>query len=167
MLTSTSGTMTASSTALAQPSDYLEDKYFTLTGTAQARITRKPMQEVIASYAYDGTGGRATAPPSRFFNDKTNLILDAMTDQAYPYTLYYYQQPAALSTATTTNFLTSTYPRLFRCALMAGASEFMKDAGMGNYDRSYWLNEAEKEIQVAQFESDRSEHTMEAGPILV
>lgn len=163
MLTSTTGTMTTSQSVVPIPTDYLEDKYFTITGTAQARIKRKTMQEVVGSWSYDGTGGRVPTTPQTFYNDQTNIVLDSPCDQPYPYLLYYYQQPTALGTSNTTNFITNTYPRLFRAACMAGAAEFMKDAGVGNYDRGYWEDKAEKEIMVAQSESDRSEHTLDIG----
>lgn len=167
MLTSTSGTMTASSTSLTLPADYIEDKYFTLTGTAQARLVRKPIQELIQSFTYDGSGNRVQTTPQLFSNDQSNFLFDSMADQPYPYLLYYYQQPAALSTSNTTNVLTSRYPRMFRAACMAGASEFMKDMGVGNYDRTYWDSIAENEIMEAQRETERAEHTIEAGFIQI
>lgn len=166
MLISTTGTINIGDVGEALPSDYIEDKLLMITGVNQSRIVRKPMQEVITSWTYDGSGIRVKSVPNIFFNDQTNLVFDTASDQAYPYLLYYYQNPAPLST-TGTNFLTNTYPRLLRCACMVGASEFMKDAGVGNYDRTYWDAEAEKEILIAQMESDRSEHTMEAGFIQI
>lgn len=165
MLTSTTGTMTAGNASdfVTLPSDYLEDKYFMFTGTAQSKLTRKTLQEVLNNYSYDGSGNRVQTQPSMFFNDQTNLKFESPVDAAYPWLLYYYQQPAALGTATTTNFITNTYPRLFRCATMVAASEYMKDAGMGNYDRTYWAQMTETEIEAAQKESDRSEHTLNVG----
>jgi len=80
--------------------------------------------------------------------------------------LIYYQQLAALSSSGD-NFLTTMYPRLMRCACMAAASEFVKDSGQGNFDRTYWENEAEKEIMMAQAESDRQARSIVAGMILI
>lgn len=167
MLTSTNGTMTTSQTTVTVPSDFLEDKSFQLTGTNNYNITRKTIQEVIAAFTYDGTGARAVGPPNIFSNDKTNLLLNNPCDQTYPYTFWYYQQPIALGTANTTNFLTTTYPRLMRTACMIGASEFMKDAGANGYDKGYWEAEADKEIAMAQTESDRHERSMVIGAILM
>lgn len=165
MLTSTTGTMTSGSTNdfVTMPSDYLEDKAFFITGVNYSKLTRKTLQEVIASYCYDGSGNRVQTQPNIFFNDQTNLKFDSPFDQNYPFLLYYYQQPPALSTATATNFLTNTYPRLLRCACMTAAAEYMKDAGTGNYDRTYWEQMTEAEIDRAQAESDRSEHTIDVG----
>ena len=163
MLTSQTGTLTTSQSLLAQPSDYLEDKYLMITGTAYSKITRKTLQEVLASYCYDGSGNRVITQPNYYSNDQTNFLFDSPCDQPYPYLLYYYQQPLALSATNTTNFVLSTYPRLFRCATMAQAAEYMKDSGMGNYDRSYWVQMTEAELEAAQKESDRQERSVDVG----
>lgn len=167
MLTPSTGTFTTSQVTLTLPSDYLEDKSFYITGTAYTKLTRKPMQEVIASYCYDGSGNRVITQPNIFFNDQSNFQFDSPADQIYPWLLYYYQQPAPLSSTNTSNFLTATYPRLMRAACMTQASEFMKDSGQGNYDRTYWVQMTQAEIEAAQQESDRSERSLEAGMILV
>lgn len=165
MLTSTTGTMTAGNTSdfITLPGDYLEDKKFIFTGTAFAAPQRKTLQEVISNYSYDGSGNRVQTQPTIFFNDQTSLKFDSPADQNYSWLMYYYQQPAALSATNTQNFLTNTYPRMMRCACMAAASEFMKDIGQGAYDRTYWEQMTEAEIQTAQSESDRSEHTLNVG----
>lgn len=162
MLTSVVGSLSQGQGSFTFPADYIEDKKLMITGVNKARIVRKPLQEVLDSWSYDGSGNRVQSAPNIFFNDNINIVFDTQCDQTYPYLLYYYQNPIALASAGT-NFLTNTYPRLLRCALMIGACEFMKDAGVGNFDRTYWVNEAEKEIVIAQAESDRSEHTLEAG----
>lgn len=169
MLTSTTGTMTAGNTSdfVTYPSDYLEDKAFQFTGTSASKITRKTLQEVLSYYSYDGSGNRVQCQPSYYFSDQSKLKFESPVDQNYPWLLYYYQQPAALSSTNTQNFITNTYPRLMRCACMTAASEFMKDAGQGNYDRMYWEQMTEAEIFAAQKESDRSEHTMDVGMILL
>lgn len=169
-------TMTLSSAVLALPGDYLEDVDFIITGTAYGRITRKPDKEVRSRYAFDGTGARVPGKPQVFYNDQSNFVFDSPADQSYSYDLLYFQQPLALSTLTSgtttaqglsTNFLTQFYPRLMRCACMAAASEFMKDMGQGNYDRTYWDQLAQGEIDIANQESDRSVHTQEAGMIIL
>lgn len=173
MLASVTGLMTANAQGATNPidyvplpSDYLEDKVFYITGINYQKLTRKTMEEVIASYAYDGYGNRMPNPPLVFFNDASNFKLDSPADQAYPYLLYYFQQPAPLSSSIT-NFLTQYYPRLVRtvCSLMA--AEYMKDAGQGNYDRTYWEQQAMMELEKAQIESDRSVRSQEIGMILV
>ena len=166
MLTPTTGTFTTSQYSLPLPGDYLEDKYFMITGTAYSKLTRKPLQEILSMYCYDGSGNRVVTQPNYFSNDQANFQFDSPCDQPYPYLLYYNQQPLTLSATNTTNFLTQTYPRLFRCATMAQAAEYMKDAGMGNYDRTYWVQMTEAELEVAQKESDRQERSVDAGMML-
>ncbi len=177
MLTSlTTATMTISSGSLGLPERYLEDNDFIITGTGFKQMVRKTPKQVRALYAYDGSGNRIVAPPSFFYNDGTNFVFDTLVDQSYPYDLLFYQQPLALGTFTDggtssgtggpTNFITQYYPRMMRCACMAGASEFMKDMGQGNFDRTYWDNLAEQAIAVANVESDRSVHTQEVGAVI-
>lgn len=166
MLNQTTGTMTISSGNISFPSDYLEDKILYITGVNYMKLVRKTPEEVVASYSYDSTGTQVNDMPLIYCNDNTSIRMDSPANLAYPYLLWYYQQPAALSASNTTNFLTTYYPRLMRAACMAGASEFMKDAGMGNYDRTYWEQNALAEIAVAQAESDRSVRSMEVGMIL-
>lgn len=167
MITTTSGTMTASATALAAPSDFLEDKAFYFTGTAYSKLTRKPLQEVLGRYSYDGTGARVPAKPQIYSDAGTSIQFDSPAYEAYPFTLWYYQQPPALSTATATNFITSRYPRLMRAACMTQACEFMKDAGVGNYERTYWAQMTEAEIRAAEAETDRHERSTEAGMVII
>lgn len=168
MLTRTNGTMTAGNANdfITQPSDYLEDKLLYFTGTAFSKLTRKTAQEVVNNYCYDGSGNRVQTQPSYYTNDQANILFESPVDQNYPWLLWYYQQPLALSAANTSNFLTNTYQRLIRCASMVGVAEFMKDAGLGNYDRTYWEQMTLDEIDKAQRESDRQEHTLEVGMII-
>jgi hypothetical protein len=167
MLTSTTGTMTVSQATMPIPSDYLQEKSFYITGTAFQKMTRKPLQEVIMNYSYDGSGNRIVTQPQIYFNDQANLQFDTPCDQPYPFLFYYYQQLAPLSTTNTTNFLTQTYPRLMRAACMISAAEYMKDAGTGNFDRTYWQQVKEAELDKAQQESDTHERSMEAGMMLI
>lgn len=167
MLAPTTGTFTTSQSSLSLPSDYLEDKFFMITGTAYSKLTRKTMQELLSMYCYDGSGNRVVTQPNYYTNDYNSFQFDSPSDQTYPYLLYYYQQPLALSAANTSNFLLTTYPRLFRCATMAQAAEYMKDSGMGNYDRTYWVQMTEAEIDAAQKESDRQERSVDAGMQLI
>jgi len=173
MLTSTTGTMTANPTDVASPidyiplpADYLEDKVLYVTGVNYQKMTRKTIEEIIAMYDYDGNGYRVVQQPYYYFNDQTNLKFDNPPDLAYPYLLYYYQQPAALSPSNPTNFLTQFYPRLLRATCCMMASEYMKDVGQGNYDRNYWAEMAQVELMKAQTESDRSVRSQNIGMIL-
>lgn len=172
MLTSTTGTMTANPIDVTSPvdyiplpADYLEDKVFYVTGVNYQKMIRKTMEEIIAMYSYDGSGYRIVQQPYFYFNDQTNIKFESPPDQAYPYLLYYYQQPAALVTSGT-NFLTQFYPRLLRATCCMMAAEFMKDIGQGSYDRTYWAQMAQAELIKAQSESDRSVRSQIVGMIL-
>lgn len=173
MLTSTTGTFTTNPGGQAfvvdfigLPADYLEDKLLMITGTNVAQMKRKTLEEVIQMWGYDGNGFRIVQQPYFYYNDQTNLKFDSPPDQAYPYLLYYYQQPAALNAGNTTNFITQFYPRLVRATCCMMAAEFMKDAGTGNYDRSYWEQVAMGELAKAQVESDRQQRSQDIGMIL-
>lgn len=167
MLTSTNGTMTTSQATMPVPSDYLQEKLFYITGTAFQKMVRKTPQEVVSNYGYDGSGNRIVQQPQIYFNDQSNLQFDTPPDQPYPFLMYYYQQPLTLSSTNTANFLTNTYPRLMRAACMIAAAEYMKDAGQGNFDRTYWEQVKELELDKAQQESDTHERSIEVGAILV
>lgn len=175
-------TMTASQDFIPLPADYLEDIDLIITGTGAQRMIRKPATDVRERYSYDSNGNRVVAPPNVFYNDQSNFKFDTYIDQSYPYDLLYYQQPPLLGTNTQggtstttsgagviggpTNFLTQFYPRLLRCASMAAACEFMKDMGQGEFDRTYWDQLAQDELDRINEESDRAVHTQEAGMIL-
>lgn len=172
MITSTTGNFTSNpggqptvTDYIPLPGDYLEDVSLLVTGTSYQIMFRKTLQEIMTMYGFDGNGNRVVQQPMYYFSDQMNIKFDSPPDSAYPYLLYYYQQPAALS-STGTNFLTTTYPRLVRCACMASASEFMKDSGTGNYDRTYWLQQTDSEIMIAQIESDRQQRSLKIGMIL-
>lgn len=161
------GTMTIGQDFVTAPSDLLEPFLFWITGAQQAFIVQKTPQDVIASWQYTGTGtARVQQQPQIYYQGETTLRFDSPPDQAYPYSLIYFQQPAPLAT-TNTNFLTVTYPRLLRYVCMAAACEWMKDAGQGNFDRTYWDQLAQDEIDKAQTESDRAKRGTVAGMILI
>lgn len=172
MLTSATGTFTSNpggtptvTDYIPIPADYLEDKLLYVTGINYQKMTRRTLEEVIAAYGYDGNGYRIVQQPVWYFNDQTNIKFDSPPDQAYPYLLYYYQQLDSLQSSGT-NFLTKFYPRLLRAACCTEAAEFMKDAGSGNYDRTYWAQMAQDELDKAQMESDHSQRSIDIGMIL-
>lgn len=173
MVVETTGVMTINQDyiLLSVFTRYLEDKNLKFNGLAGGsvysdRIDREAMETVKAAYGYDSSGNRIQQTPTMFYTNGTQMKFDSPPDLAYPYELAYFQQPEALSGTNTTNWLTTYYPRLVRLACMAGAAEFMKDVGQGNYDRTYWEGLAEQEIQVVQAESDLQERSIEGGMIL-
>lgn len=161
------GTFTVGDDYLSLPSDILEPDTLVITGTQQARLMQKPMQDVIAAWAYDGNGNRIEQQPTIYYFDQAALRFDSPADQAYPYALIYYQQPATLSGSNTTNFLTQYCQRLVRCACMAMAAEWSKDSGVGNYDRTYWDQAAQAELNRVQAESDRARRATVAGTVFI
>lgn len=161
------GTLIIGNDFLPNPADMLEPFLLVTTGQYFGEIVQKPMQEVVASWAYTGQGTtRVRQQPLLFAFDQTAMRFDSPPDQAYAYALIYYQQLAPLS-VTNTNFLTQTYPRLMRCSCMAAACEWMKDSGQGNFDRTYWDTLAQDEIDKAQAESDRARRGTVAGAIII
>lgn len=163
MLTKTTGSMVIGNDFISYPSDYLEAKILMITGVNKARLKRRTIEQVTNAYQYDGSGIRVNQQPVIYANDGSQLVFDSPSDQTYPYLLRYFQQPLALSGSNTTNFLTLFYPRLFRCAVMVGACEFMKEGGQGEFSRDYWAQQAIGEIGIAQAESDMEQRTLEGG----
>lgn len=149
------GTMTIGSDAVSPPADFLDPIFFVATGTFQQTFVQKTPQEVISNWAYDSSGNRQQQQPVMYYFDQGSFRFDSPPDQAYPYALLYYQQPAPLAVSIS-NFLTIYYPRLLRCALMAAACEWLKDFGQGDANRTYWDELAMDEIEKAQIESDRA-----------
>lgn len=159
------GTLTIGNDYLTVPSDFLEPITLMTTKSYAQFLDQKPMQEVLASWSWDGSGNRVRQQPMIYYFDGTAFRFDSPPDQAYAYALLYYQQPQPLSVSNT-NFLTATYPRLLRSALMAAACEWSKDNGQGNYDRTYWDEMAQAELEAAQIESDRAKRGTIAGMVL-
>lgn len=160
------GTLTIGQDYLTNPSDMLEPAFLLTTGNYFQEIVQKTYQEVISNWTYNGSGVRVQQQPLMYYFDQTAMRFDSPPDQAYAYALVYYQQPAALA-VTNTNFLTATYPRLVRLACMAAACEWAKDSGVGNYDRTYFDQMAQDEIDKAQAESDRAKRAVVAGMVLI
>lgn len=127
-----------------------------LNGGAPYWMTQKTPTEVYQSWSFDGNGNRVAQPPQLYSFDQMYLQFDSPPDQQYSGWITYYQQPEGLNESNQTNFLTDYYQRLLRCACMAAACEWAKDNGQGNFDRTYWDQLAEQEIDVAQRESDRA-----------
>jgi len=160
------GMLTTGEDFIPLPADCLEPFQMWTTGNFQQCISQRTPQEVLANWCFDGQGNRVQQQPMMFYFDQLNIYFDSPPDQAYAYVLQYYQQPAPLAVSIS-NFLTQTYPRLLRCACMAAACEWEKDSGQGNFDRTYWDQLAQDEIEKAQTESDRARRGTMAGALLV
>ncbi len=149
------------------PDDLLEPSTLYLTGQFYGRLAQVTEDQVIGSWSYNGNNQRTQATPSIYYFNQTYLQFDTVMDRDYAASLTYFQQPAPLSLGNSTNFLTATYPRLMRCACMAGAVEWLKEAGQGQFDRTYWDQLAMAELDKAQAESDRAQRALEVGAIMV
>lgn len=161
------GTMTASSsTGVALPSDYLDGRQLRITGLYAARLKKGDESSVQDHYQYDGSGVRIAEQPRWWYVSGTAAKFDSLPDQAYPYLLNYYSRPAALDTNTTTNFLTTDLPRLLRTACMLIACEFEKEVGQGQYDRTYWQQQFDKQLLDAQAVSNIADMDRDSPPDL-
>lgn len=162
------GNLSVGDDFLTPPADMLEPSLLCTTGQYFQFLPQKPYQEVIANWQYTGNGTtRVQQQPMMYYFDQSALRFDSPPNLAYSYAFVYYQQPAALSDDNPTNFLTQFYPRLMRMSCMAAACEWAKDSGVGNYDRSYFDQLAQDEIDKAQAESDRARRATEAGAVLI
>ncbi len=153
----TAYTMVIGNDWIAFPTGFLEpDLIWLINQGTPYFLTEKDPNQVYWSWQYQSDGSRVQQQPTRYSFNGTQIQLDSPPDQAYPGFITYYQQLPVLSEANPTNFLTIYYQRLLRCACMAGACEWAKDNGQGNYDRTYWDTLAQDEISTAQQESDRA-----------
>jgi len=168
MLTSpTTGTMTIGTDSIPVPPDCLEPHLLMITGTNQSWIEQKTIRDVMGQWAYDESGARLQQQPLIYAFNQTNIVFDNPPDQAYPYALVYYQQPAPLSANNPTNFVTTTYPRLLRAACLITATEWTKESGTGSFDRTYWLQVFGDEIAKAQIESDEARRAVQVGAMFI
>lgn len=151
---------------ITSPADMLEPYFLVMTGNYSQVLTQRTLEDVVSSWQFDGSGNRVNQQPMIYYFDQAAMRFDSPSDQAYPYSLIYYQQPAPLSQVNS-NFLTQTYPRMMRCACMAAACEWMKDSGQGAFDRTYWDQLTQDEIERAQAESDRAMRATVAGAVII
>lgn len=162
----TTGNMTIGTPSIALPGDCLEPFYLCTTGINQQNLIQRTPQEVIQNWTYDGNGNRVQQQPLMYYLDQANINFDSPPDQAYPYAFLYFQQPQPLSVSVS-NFLTQYYPRLVRLCCVAAACEWMKDSGQGQFDRTYYDQLAQEEVEKAQVESDRARRGTVAGAVII
>lgn len=163
-----SATMVVGADQIAVPADMLELDFIMIAGVVsgtfyQQEIEQKPINQIYRSWAYDGTGVRIQQTPLIYSFNQTYIQLDQQPDLAYPYVYTYYQLPAALSGDNATNFLTTFYPRLLRCVCMMMGAEWTKESNQGQFDRTYWEQQALDELNAAQAQSDRARRAIRGG----
>ena len=162
MLTTTTGTLSASVAVLALPTNYLAVRKFTLTSPGVTDLERKTPEETEDSRSYDNGGTLITGRPSVFYADGSQFVFDRTTDQAYTYRIIHYAEPTALSSSNTSNFLSTRGVRLLRCACLAFANEWYKNGA----EKDYWLKQAQLEIDALQREDDIESWDMNADVVV-
>lgn len=158
------GTMAIGADFVTFPSDFLEPKIYWMTGVNAQKMILKTPEDIVQAWSFDNNGNRVQQQPRIYYFDQAALRFDSPADQAYPTILIYYQQPAMLGTGNDTNFLTSNCQMLLRRSVMRAACEWTKEVASGQYDRTYWEQASEDELQRVQEASDRSMHSMVVGP---
>jgi hypothetical protein len=143
MLTSTTGTMTASATAVGLPARYRQAKDFIFTGTRAGRCRLKSPETVRQAWTWNANGVRSSGMPSMYYADASSLIFDRMADQAYTYDFMHYQALAPLTSTNSENVLTGRALRATMLACRAFACEWTKEGSMDRY------------LQLAQLEIDK------------
>lgn len=144
MLTSTTGTLTTSGTAITLPARYRGWRDFRFTGTSVGHVRLKDPATVRAAYSYDSAGAFATGKPTMAYTFGTAAQFERGADQAYAWDLLYYQALPPLNSGTNsnTNVLTDRGLRMMHLACMAFANEWFKQ----DADKKHFLALAEGEI---------------------
>lgn len=153
MLLAATGTLAAAASTITLPSDFIWPNQLVFTGQNHAVLKYEVLPNLVGRFIYDSTDALVTAKPSHFAIDATNIVLNSKADKAYTYRFDYFAQPAALSSANETNFLTSRGTRLLRLTCVAFANEWLKDEN----ERQYWLALAMAEVEQWNRESEMAE----------
>ncbi len=156
------GVMAIGVATIALPADFIDARDLRITGPHARRLGRGDERSVQDRYEYDSAGARISQQPRWFYLSGLLARFDSPADLAYPYLLAYHQRPAALGDSNTTNFLTTDAPRLLRTACMLSATEFEKEVGQGQFDRSYWQQQLDKQLAEFQAMSDMADFAYDA-----
>jgi hypothetical protein len=121
-----------------------------ITGTAKAAVVLRREDEVEAARSYGSSGTLETFRPEIFAIVGTEAHFPSLPDAEHVVRYPYYRTPAALGTATETNFLTEKYPTILRAMCLSYANDYLKD----DAERDRWLKMAMALIMEANAESD-------------
>lgn len=149
-LTTTSGTISSGASSVALPNDYLASKQVKLTGANNSVLTRKLPEALHASITYSSGNTRTTGVPTQYYTDGLNINFNLVANAIYNYEMIYFNEPAALTSSNSENFLTKRYPRMLLAATCAFANEYLKD----DAEKAYWMQIVVAEIDQAMRESD-------------
>lgn len=155
-------TMTIGADSIALPDDFIAPRDLRITGIYACRLRKGDERSVQARWQYDSAGVRVNEQPRWYYLSGQAAVFDNPPDQAYPVLLSYWSRPAPLSATNLTNFLTTDNPRLLRVACMLSATEFEKEVGQGQFDRSYWQQQFDKLMGEFQAMSDVTDFAYEA-----
>lgn len=146
----TSNSIASGDDTLTLPTGYLGTIALSITSPGRYRLHPMTIDDIEIRRPYNSSGAIQAGLPVMFYEDGTKLYFNVKADRAYTTRWVYWKQPTALSASNETNFLTTRYPRLVRCACMAFASEFLKDYKAMND----WLAKAQNELDEINIESD-------------
>lgn len=155
--TDSTTTLAAAVDTLALPTGYLATKTFMIISPGRSKLSVKSAEEVEEARYYDDTGILNVSRPSMFYTDGTNAVFNRTTDKAYTYRHRYYQEFTALSGNNESNFLTLRGIRMFRCVLLAFASEWKKDKA----EAADWFAKAEHELNQLHISDDLANNDLD------
>jgi len=163
------GTMVVGTDTLPLPTTPQELDVIWIAGVVsgqfyQQQLTQIEPSQLYLSWNYDGNGNRVQQMPIAYTFNQSVIQLDSPPDLAYPYYLTYYQDIPDLSATNPTNFLTVTNPRLLRVVTMMLGAEWAKESNQGQYDRTYWEQQANDEIAMVQMQSDQARRAQLSTP---
>ena len=159
MIVYTTSALGTNADGLALPARFRGPIYFEFRadGTSAKSVPElKDLPFVLNAVTYDGTGGTSSGLPSFYAIDGTGLRFEKKSNLNRPTLFAHHAGLVALTSATggagtTTNFLTSDYPRLLMAACAMYAYEWMEQ----ERDKLYWLKIAEAEIGQANSEGEQ------------
>jgi hypothetical protein len=159
------GDLTVGDDFIVLPDDYIDARDFWLTGFYQTRLLKGDERLTWQRYSYDQNEARTRDIPRWYYISGDKARFDNAPDQPYHYLLAYYGKPAELSASNQSNWLTQIAPRLVRTACMLVATEFEKEVGQGNFDRTYWQEQFQGQITDFQIMSDMADAPRDQYPI--
>ena len=124
MQTSATGTVSVGADGFALPERFIAPLRLSIhDGVDELLYQHEQLWRMSLDTSGDAREGMAT----RWTILDGAVQFDAIADEEFDYTLYYYQALPALSVSNETNFLTVRYPTLLRRVCMMFAYEFLKD----------------------------------------
>lgn len=124
MVSTTPLTISASTSSVALPSDFLDQIRFVPYEFSSALPF---VHEATLFDTRDSAGALFPGTPSQWTIIGTTMHVNSVPDADFTGILTYYSEPAALSGGNETNFLTTRYPTVLRRSCLKYAYEHMKD----------------------------------------